>query len=1264
MMYMYILAFLLLRFAETSGKDQGEFVSESRRRLRECPTPLLDDSSELVTFDGWNVWDASCTFANDITVSFGETMKIKRDPAMVGTLVIDRQAEKACDNKYPCECRHFEVVGVLELTSVSLTGGLYSTVYNKGFGAAGSVMVSGGGSVIFTSCALFGNKADQGGAVFVRDSPSTATFIDSTLRSNEAQGYGGGGAVKVFNGGSVIFTGSTLTSNRASHHIDPYPFTNIGKGGAVFVSGAMSSATFQQCLITGNSAATSTQGSLSAFYVEDTALSITIINSNPSSQTDPIRRSPSKLLSCDTGIKTACSSSIATTCVPAKSPQLGVACQFDSSQISIPNAICTDFRFPDTCTALNCTKYKFDKNKDPTDGCEIGFETPTVTSVSTLAQASAPGESGIPMTIKGTNFAVDQVPLDKVSVFVETECSTIVYCKDLVRVSDEQINCMYPEGGVGCTAYTVRVSVAEEASKEDVSLCYEDSRKKNEISPTKIIVFDSLMEKKNNNDTNMNISPFVTVSWSIQRKEIKNPLSSFHIQLSDSPDFISAKTWIHPTSYPLLSSSSADSSEQYQASAINISKSLDLVLPKENWIEPLWKKVIYVRVKFGSNGAWSSASQKWTTADQCNSAFYLNNTILSGNPTFWECTTCPKGGSCEGSVLTDSIKALFGWSRCVDRTKSNISLKFERCGFSGACLGGHNPILEARFQIAPNISKRQIEECHPGYLPNSTLCGACSPSYSHSDLSGRCSLCPEPATNGFIAFLGIVFGAVGLVIIVKITLSDNGRVESADGVKSIGLSFVQLIALMDTFPIQWPPIFVTLFQIGGAVTALGQHLINFKCMAGDEIRDADVFFSQYVLWSFMPFIIVIGCIGSWLCLDQRAKNQSRTSIGIENLGSNIRISCVALLYLVYPSVSSNTFSIFACRNICDSNNQFLRADLDEVCWYDRHLVFVILFGVPMLIGFVLGLPFVSFVVVGQIQRRVHELTQENKEEETLMNEEKRDEETGRSSTSTQSKSRSSSRNQSRSHWFDGNEVRSNEDTVVKSAKIAKLIDSHRTYGLLYSVYRDDVWWWEGTVAFRKIVIAGVAVFGSNLGMMQVHITSMLIATSLLFTAHVQPFGGENHELLQMLEMGSLMVTFLTLWCGGIFNSFPRCIDEDGNEMWWCNGMAVIVGLLVIVFIAVVIYYFFRFKKEQENITKAAGGTTAATESSVSTKIKALVSSVREKVRSRLNQTSISTNTVNPLDVGASFSTTDTATPSPRASVDEQTSSEMVDMTSN
>ena len=72
-------------------------------------------------------------------------------------------------------------------------------------------------------------------------------------------------------------------------------------------------------------------------------------------------------------------------------------------------------------------------------------------------------------------------------------------------------------------------------------------------------------------------------------------------------------------------------------------------------------------------------------------------------------------------------------------------------------------------------------------------------------------------------------------------------------------------------------------------------------------------------------------------------------------------------------------------------------------------------------------------------------------------------------------------------------------------------------------------------------------------MMQVHITSMLIATSLLFTAHVQPFGGENHELLQMLEMGSLMVTFLTLWCGGIFNSFPTTFKTNGNQNLTLRG---------------------------------------------------------------------------------------------------------------
>ena len=62
----------------------------------------------------------------------------------------------------------------------------------------------------------------------------------------------------------------------------------------------------------------------------------------------------------------------------------------------------------------------------------------------------------------------------------------------------------------------------------------------------------------------------------------------------------------------------------------------------------------------------------------------------------------------------------------------------------------------------------------------------------------------------------------------QITLSDGGTLDESDGAKSIGLSFIQLISLLVTFPIAWPPIFVAIFQVGGAITVLGQHLVNLK----------------------------------------------------------------------------------------------------------------------------------------------------------------------------------------------------------------------------------------------------------------------------------------------------------------------------------------------------------------------------------------------------------------------------------------------------
>ena len=94
-----------------------------------------------------------------------------------------------------------------------------------------------------------------------------------------------------------------------------------------------------------------------------------------------------------------------------------------------------------------------------------------------------------------------------------------------------------------------------------------------------------------------------------------------------------------------------------------------------------------------------------------------------------------------------------------------------------------------------------------------------------------------------------------------------------------------------------------------------------------------------------------------------------------------------------------------------------------------------------------------------------------------------------------------------------------------------------------------------------------------MGEMQVHGTAWLIVIVMLLTAVVQPFG--KQKLLQFLELGTLCATWMTLWAGTIFNSYPKCEDGEGGTIGWCDTLSVLVGVLDIamacVAIAVVVY---------------------------------------------------------------------------------------------
>ena len=154
------------------------------------------------------------------------------------------------------------------------------------------------------------------------------------------------------------------------------------------------------------------------------------------------------------------------------------------------------------------------------------------------------------------------------------------------------------------------------------------------------------------------------------------------------------------------------------------------------------------------------------------------------------------------------------------------------------------------------------EECGPGYANGSQVCGRCDVGYSHTGLQGECAKCPSIERNRAIMIFGFFGAIIGTFVYIRVTLAgaagnqkhqatiDHTKRDDqsiAAGVKSIGLTYMQMMTLLATYPIAWPTIFTQIFQVGGAVAAIGKHVVNLKCLFPDN-TEAGVFYAMGISW--------------------------------------------------------------------------------------------------------------------------------------------------------------------------------------------------------------------------------------------------------------------------------------------------------------------------------------------------------------------------------------------------------------------------------
>ena len=230
-------------------------------------------------------------------------------------------------------------------------------------------------------------------------------------------------------------------------------------------------------------------------------------------------------------------------------------------------------------------------------------------------------------------------------------------------------------------------------------------------------------------------------------------------------------------------------------------------------------------------GSPSCTSLNWKTIEICNKEndMYLNNT--SSSPSNWTCEPCPPGGDCSYAVAWKDLKPKFGWWKIPTKERDDQRQAFAECLFAPACLGGVNKLLVARHPEAAAEHRNRTCNTELGFRNTSRLCHTCATGYKRKG-TNRCDECPPSAgENVGLVILGVVLILLVLVYLVGDAINDAGNQSLSGSIQKIILNYLQVVTLFNGFPLRWPAELEFLFEAQGAVSTVGEHLVNPDCLS-------------------------------------------------------------------------------------------------------------------------------------------------------------------------------------------------------------------------------------------------------------------------------------------------------------------------------------------------------------------------------------------------------------------------------------------------
>ena len=337
----------------------------------------------------------------------------------------------------------------------------------------------------------------------------------------------------------------------------------------------------------------------------------------------------------------------------------------------------------------------------------------------------------------------------------------------------------------------------------------------------------------------------------------------------------------------------------------------------------------------------------WKTTDDCSpNVQYLNDT--SFNKIAWECLPCPEGAHCPSYCTYSQVQARAGYWR-VPWSKHNVT--FEKCLEETACLGASE---NQETEQQPNNKSIVVEGCAPYYKP--PLCAACARGSYKDAASFKCLACYEDKNNSVWFMLLVVLATLAVIAGFTIaTVKDGGEASAVDVVVlKIAVNSWIISAGASGFPLAWPPMVVTMFQVYAvaSASAIGDSLSADCVLRASAMRPVQAWALTMVIMPPTVVLLWVALFGFMTACSKSKHNYFKV---------HLPVSVIVTLLFGHPVVTKAAVKLIACRTI--AGRDFLDADFNIRCDSNEFLMWRNAVAIPLLVCFAFGVPLAYLITM-------------------------------------------------------------------------------------------------------------------------------------------------------------------------------------------------------------------------------------------------------------------------------------------------------------